>query len=42
MNEGGRIVLCGQIAVYNTDLPNPPPLPEKTAQIILERMIKRY
>ncbi|VDK80661.1 unnamed protein product [Litomosoides sigmodontis] len=41
MNEGGRIVLCGQIAVYNTDLPNPPPLPEKTAQIILERKIKR-
>ncbi|MCP9263733.1 Prostaglandin reductase 2 [Dirofilaria immitis] len=41
MNEGGRIVLCGQIAVYNTDLPNPPPLPEKTAQIIAERKIKR-
>uniref|UniRef100_A0AAF5PYI6 Prostaglandin reductase 2 n=1 Tax=Wuchereria bancrofti TaxID=6293 RepID=A0AAF5PYI6_WUCBA len=41
MSEGGRIVLCGQIAVYNTDLPNPPPLPEKTAQIIAERKIKR-
>lgn len=42
MNEGGRVVLCGQIAVYNTDLPYPPPLPEKTAQIIAERHIKRY
>ncbi|VDK47029.1 unnamed protein product [Gongylonema pulchrum] len=41
MNEGGRVVLCGQIAVYNTDLPYPPPLPEKTAQIIAERKILR-
>uniref|UniRef100_A0A915BCY8 Prostaglandin reductase 2 n=2 Tax=Ascarididae TaxID=6250 RepID=A0A915BCY8_PARUN len=41
MNRGGRVVLCGQIAVYNTSLPYPPPLPEKTAEIIAERRIKR-
>lgn len=42
MNRGGRVVLCGQIAVYNTSLPYPPPLPEKTAEIIAERRIKRF
>uniref|UniRef100_A0A1I7XU10 15-oxoprostaglandin 13-reductase n=1 Tax=Heterorhabditis bacteriophora TaxID=37862 RepID=A0A1I7XU10_HETBA len=41
MNEGGRIVLCGQIAVYNTDLPYPPPIPPKTAEIICSRKIQR-
>lgn len=41
MNDYGRVVLCGQISVYNTNLPYPPPLPEKTAQIIAERKIKR-
>ncbi|VDK20069.1 unnamed protein product, partial [Anisakis simplex] len=42
MNQGGRVVLCGQIAVYNTNLPYPPPIPEKTAEIIAERGIRRY
>ncbi|MFH4977809.1 hypothetical protein AB6A40_004518 [Gnathostoma spinigerum] len=41
MNRGGRVVLCGQIAVYNTSLPYPPPIPEETAAIILERDIRR-
>ncbi|VDP15391.1 unnamed protein product [Heligmosomoides polygyrus] len=41
MNNGGRIVLCGQISVYNTDLPYPPPIPPETAQIIRTRNIQR-
>lgn len=41
MNRGGRVIICGQISVYNTDLPYPPPLPEKTAEIIAEKGIKR-
>uniref|UniRef100_A0A8R1EHA2 15-oxoprostaglandin 13-reductase n=1 Tax=Caenorhabditis japonica TaxID=281687 RepID=A0A8R1EHA2_CAEJA len=41
MNPGGRVVLCGQIAVYNTDLPYPPPLPEKTVRILEEKAIQR-
>lgn len=42
MNNGGRIVLCGQISVYNTDLPYPPPIPPETAQIIRTRNIQRW
>ncbi|ULU05965.1 hypothetical protein L5515_014229 [Caenorhabditis briggsae] len=41
MNPNSRIVLCGQIAVYNTDLPYPPPLPDHTVQILKERNIER-
>ncbi|XGW12628.1 hypothetical protein V3C99_013360 [Haemonchus contortus] len=41
MNIGGRIVLCGQIAVYNTDLPYPPPIPSQTAELIRLKNIQR-
>ncbi|CAD6195613.1 unnamed protein product [Caenorhabditis auriculariae] len=41
MNENGRVVLCGQIAVYNTDLPYPPPIPHETAEMIQRRNIIR-
>ncbi|CAJ0571848.1 unnamed protein product, partial [Mesorhabditis spiculigera] len=41
MNADGRVVLCGQIAVYNTDLPYPPPLNPVVAEIITHRNISR-
>lgn len=41
MNTGGRIVLCGQISVYNTDLPYPPPIPPETAELICSGNIQR-
>ena len=28
MNPNSHIVLCGQIAMYNKDVPYPPPIPE--------------
>ena len=33
MREGAHIVLCGQIASYDTDVPYPPPLPEETQAV---------
>lgn len=30
MRDNGHIVLCGQIATYDSDIPYPPPLPEHT------------
>ena len=41
MNENSHIVLCGQIAVYNTDLPYPPPLSDEIQDILQERNITR-
>ncbi|KAK6044777.1 oxidoreductase, zinc-binding dehydrogenase family protein [Cooperia oncophora] len=41
MNHGGRIVLCGQISVYNTDLPYPPPIPTQIAELIRSKNIQR-
>ena len=28
MNKDSHVVLCGQISVYNEDVPYPPPIPE--------------
>ncbi|CAI5443538.1 unnamed protein product [Caenorhabditis angaria] len=41
MNPKGRVILCGQIAVYNTDLPYPPPIPCETQKILETRQIQR-
>ncbi|KAJ8309265.1 hypothetical protein KUTeg_014139 [Tegillarca granosa] len=41
MNKQSHVILCGQIAVYNKDLPYPPPIPEDVQKIISERGIKR-
>lgn len=41
MNEHSHVVLCGQIAVYNEDLPYPPPIPEETQAIIADKKITR-
>ncbi|VDD87193.1 unnamed protein product [Enterobius vermicularis] len=41
MNHGGRVVLCGQISLYNTNLPYPFPIPKETAEIIAQKNIKR-
>lgn len=35
------MVLCGQISLYNTNLPYPFPIPKETAEIIAQKNIKR-
>lgn len=39
--HGARIVLCGQVSMYDSDEPYPPPLPPAVAQYASERGITR-
>ena len=41
MNSNSHIILCGQISVYNKDVPYPPPLPQETTDILAERNVTR-
>ncbi|CAL1527801.1 unnamed protein product [Lymnaea stagnalis] len=41
MNTNSYIVLCGQIAMYNKDVPYPPPLPDDIAEILNQKGISR-
>ena len=42
MSPNSHVILCGQIAVYNKDLPYPPPISEEIQNIIKERNITRF
>ncbi|XP_061699802.1 prostaglandin reductase 2 isoform X2 [Syngnathoides biaculeatus] len=41
MNEGGHVILCGQISQYNKDVPYPPPLDPETQQNLRRKNITR-
>ena len=41
LRHGAGIVLCGQVAAYNTDAPYPPPLGAAAAEAVATRGIRR-
>ncbi|KAJ7990846.1 hypothetical protein DPEC_G00291150 [Dallia pectoralis] len=41
MNNGSRVILCGQISQYNKDVPYPPPLSDRTLEAVLSKNITR-
>ncbi|XP_033646422.1 prostaglandin reductase 2-like isoform X1 [Asterias rubens] len=41
MTADSHIILCGQISVYNKDVPYPPPLPVETERTLEEKNITR-
>ncbi|XP_077477351.1 prostaglandin reductase 2 isoform X1 [Stigmatopora argus] len=41
MNEGGHVILCGQISQYNKDVPYPPPLSQETQDNLRRKNITR-
>lgn len=41
MVNNSHVVLCGQIAVYNTDVPYPPPITQELQDIIKQKHITR-
>ncbi|KAL4237570.1 Prostaglandin reductase 2 [Mactra antiquata] len=41
MSPNSHIILCGQIAVYNKDVPYPPPISEEIQSIMKDRNITR-
>lgn len=41
MVQDGHVILCGQIAMYNKDVPYPPPIEARLKQVLQERNITR-
>ncbi|XP_077587387.1 prostaglandin reductase 2 [Stigmatopora nigra] len=41
MNQGGHVILCGQISQYNKDVPYPPPLSQETQDNLQRKNITR-
>ncbi|XP_040916538.1 prostaglandin reductase 2 [Toxotes jaculatrix] len=41
MNNGGHVILCGQISQYNKDVPYPPPLTQETQEALQRKSITR-